>query len=65
MRIVKRAARNGLASFVGFGRGIWLFPLDAMFRTVGLRYGWLRALFIATPEPLLRSIADRRRARDT
>jgi phenylacetate-CoA ligase len=56
MSLIKRASRTGFASFVGFGRGIWLFPLDAMFRTVGLRYGWLRTLFIATPAPLLRSI---------
>jgi phenylacetate-CoA ligase len=63
MRIIKRAARNGFASFVGFGRGIWLFPLDAMFRTVGLRYGWLRALFITTPAPLLRSIGRLRAER--
>ena len=63
MRAIKRAARNGLASFVGFGRGIWLFPLDAMFRTVGLRYGWLRTLFIATPAPLLRSIGRLRAER--
>jgi len=63
MSILRRTARNGLASFVGFGRGIWLFPLDAMFRTVGLRYGWLRTLFIATPAPLLRSIGRLRAER--
>ena len=41
-RIATRVrADGGLASFVGVGRGIWLFPLDTMFRTVGLRYGWL------------------------
>ena len=37
-----RAARDAFAAFVGFGRGLWLFPLDTMFRTVGLRYGWLK-----------------------
>ena len=51
-----RAARDAFAAFVGFGRGIWLFPLDTMFRTVGLRYGWLKALFTAAPPPLIRGI---------
>ena len=51
-----RAARDAFAAFVGFGRGIWLFPLDTMFRTVGLRYGWLKALFTAAPAPLIRGI---------
>jgi len=51
MSAIRRVARSGLASFVGVGRGIWLFPLDTMFRTVGLRYGWLRAFFMATPAP--------------
>ena len=63
MMVLKRMARNGLASFVGFGRGIWLFPLDATFRTVGLRYGWLKALFMATPAPLLRGIGRLRAER--
>ena len=61
--MIARLARDGFASFVGFGRGIWLFPLDTMFRTVGLRYGWLRALFIATPAPLLRGIGRLRAER--
>ena len=63
MRFIGRAARNGFASFVGFGRGIWLFPLDTMFRTVGLRYGWLRTLFIATPPGLMRGIGRLRAER--
>jgi phenylacetate-CoA ligase len=63
MAVVARVARDGFASFVGFGRGIWLFPLDTMFRTVGLRYGWLKALFIATPAPLLRGIGQLRAER--
>ena len=58
-----RAARNALASVVGVGRGLWLFPLDTMFRTVGLRYGWLKALFIATPAPLMRGIGRLRAER--
>ncbi|HLO34918.1 MAG TPA: hypothetical protein VK194_02495, partial [Candidatus Deferrimicrobium sp.] len=61
--MLKRLTRVGFASFVGFGRGIWLFPLDATFRTVGLRYGWLRALFIATPAPVLRAIGRLRAER--
>ena len=61
--MLRRLARTGLASFVGFGRGIWLFPLDVTFKTVGLRYGWLRALFIGTPAPLLRAIGRLRAER--
>jgi phenylacetate-CoA ligase len=63
MRMLQRAAHDGFASFVGFGRGIWLFPLDTMFRTVGLRYGWLKALFSATPAPVLRGIGRLRAER--
>jgi phenylacetate-CoA ligase len=61
--VIGRAARAGAASFVGFGRGIWLMPLDVTFKTVGLRYGWLKALFIATPAPLLRGIGRLRAER--
>ena len=42
---LNRIAHDALASFVGVGRGVWLFPLDVTFRTVGLRYGWLMTLF--------------------
>src|SRR4051812_6217622 len=63
MRLLGRVGRDGVASFVGFGRGIWLFPLDTMFRTVGLRYGWLRALFILTPARVLRGIGRLRAER--
>ncbi|MFL5774637.1 MAG: phenylacetate--CoA ligase family protein [Chloroflexota bacterium] len=63
MTLTTSAARNGLASFVGIGRGLWLFPLDTMFRTVGLRYGWLKALFIVTPPPVLRAIGRLRAER--
>jgi phenylacetate-CoA ligase len=63
MSTVGRLGREGLASFVGVGRGIWLFPLDTVFRTVGLRYGWLKALFIAAPAPLLSSIGRLRAER--
>jgi phenylacetate-CoA ligase len=60
---LQRAAHDWFASFVGVGRGIWLFPLDAMFRTVGLRYGWLKALFSSTPAPLLRGVGRLRAER--
>jgi phenylacetate-CoA ligase len=60
---LKRLVRVGLASVVGVGRGVWLFPLDATFRTVGLRYAWLRTLFIGTPAPFLRAIGRLRAER--
>jgi len=60
---LRRLGRVGLASFVGVGRGVWLLPLDATFRTVGLRYAWLRTLFIGTPAPLLRAIGRLRAER--
>ncbi len=63
MAVIRHLARSALARFVGFGRGIWLFPLDTMFRTVGLRYGWLKTLFIATPAPLMRGIGRLRAER--
>src|SRR3954452_12778526 len=56
-------ARHGLAQGVGIGRGIWLLPLDTMFRTVGLRYGWLRGLFRNTPPPILRGLGQLRAER--
>ena len=57
---LRRIGRDAFASFVGVGRGIWLFPLDTMFRTVGLKYGWLMTLFTVTPPPLLRTISKLR-----
>jgi phenylacetate-CoA ligase len=54
---MRRVARDGLAAFVGVGRGLWLLPLDVMFRTVGLRYGWLVWLFSSAPPRILRGIA--------
>ncbi len=63
MTMLQRIAHDAFASFVGFGRGIWLFPLDVTFRTVGLRYGWLKALFSTTPAPLLRGIGRLRAER--
>src|SRR5512138_1843904 len=63
MTLPKRLARDAAASFVGIGRGLWLLPLDVTFRTVGLRYGWLKALFTWTPAPLLRGIGRLRAER--
>jgi phenylacetate-CoA ligase len=60
---VRKLAHDGLAAFVGIGRGIWLLPLDVTFKTVGLRYGWLVRLFSWAPPPLLRGIARLRAER--
>ena len=38
-----------LASGLGIGRQAWLFPLDVTFKTIGLRYGWLKGLFDQAP----------------
>ena len=51
------------AAGIGVGRGLWLLPLDIVFRTVGLRYGWLRALFSMAPPWLLASIGQLRAER--
>src|SRR2546426_12080318 len=46
-------AFRALASGLGVGRNAWLLPLDVTFKTIGLRYGWLKALFDnAPPGPL-------------
>jgi phenylacetate-CoA ligase len=63
MTMLRQIGRNAFASFVGIGRGLWLFPLDVTFRTVGLRYGWLKALFTWTPAPLLRGVGRLRAER--
>lgn len=63
MKLPRDVIRDAFASFVGFGRGIWLFPLDVTFRTVGLRYGWLKALFSTTPAAILRGIGRLRAER--
>jgi len=63
MSLLSRLGRDASASFVGVGRGLWLFPLDMTFRTVGLRYGWLKALFNATPAPILSGIGRLRAER--
>lgn len=51
------------ASVVGAGRGLWLFPLDVTFKTVGLRYGWLKALFERTPAWILAGLGQLRAER--
>lgn len=46
-------ADRRLAAALGAGRNLWLLPLDATFKTIGLRYGWLKELFDhAPPRPL-------------
>ncbi len=60
---VRIVARHGAAWLVGLGRGVWLLPLDVTFRTVGLRYGWLKTLFQLTPAPILASIGQLRAER--
>jgi phenylacetate-CoA ligase len=60
---MRTLARDGLAAVVGVGRGLWLLPLDIVFRTVGLRYGWLVRLFSSAPPPLLRGISQLRAER--
>jgi phenylacetate-CoA ligase len=63
MAQVRRIGRDAAASVVGVGRGLWLFPLDVTFKTVGLRYGWLMRLFMWSPPWLLRGISQLRAER--
>jgi len=46
--------RHFIAWIFGLGRNAWLFPLDLTFRFIGVRYGWLKALFETVPPPVLR-----------
>ena len=62
-RGLRHADRVFAASFVGVGRGIYLFPLDTTFRTVGLRYGWLKSLFTRTPAPIMAGLGQLRAER--
>src|SRR5215210_7173672 len=59
----RSAARNAAATFVGVGRGAWLFPLDVTFKTVGLRFGWLKTLFERTPSRVLSGVGQLRAER--
>jgi len=63
VRGVRAIPRHAAAWLVGVGRSVWLFPLEVAFRTVGLRYGWLRTLFQWTPAPILASIGQLRAER--
>ena len=60
---IRHLARDAAATFVGIGRGLWLFPLDTLFRTVGLRYGWLKAMFTLTPPRILAGLGQLRAER--
>ncbi len=59
----RNLVRVAAATFVGIGRGLWLFPLDTLFRTVGLRYGWLKLMFERTPSPILAGLGQLRAER--
>lgn len=56
-------ARHIGAWLIGVGRGAWLFPLDAIFKIVGLRYGWLTQLFKRTPPTILAGLGQLRAER--
>jgi phenylacetate-CoA ligase len=58
-----RVTRDLAAWAIGVGRGLWLLPLDITFKTVGLRYGWLKALFQTTPAPILAGLGQLRAER--
>ncbi len=49
----RTVGRHFVAWIFGLGRNTWLFPLDLTFRFVGLRYGWLKALFETVPARIL------------
>jgi phenylacetate-CoA ligase len=46
-------ARHFMSWTFGLGRGVWLLPLDLTFKSVGIRYGWLKSLFETVPPPVL------------
>jgi phenylacetate-CoA ligase len=60
LRVVVRHAGAWL---IGLARGAWLFPLDVVFKTVGLRYGWLTQLFKRTPPQILAGLGQLRAER--
>ena len=60
---IRVVARHAGAWLIGLGRGAWLFPLDVIFKTVGLRYGWLTQLFKRTPPRLLAGLGQLRAER--
>ena len=57
----RTVARHFMAWTFGLGRNVWLLPLDVAFRSVGIRYGWLKWLFETVPPPVL-AITGRLRA---
>lgn len=60
---IRVVARHAGAWLIGLGRGAWLFPLDVIFKTVGLRYGWLTQLFKRTPPRILAGLGQLRAER--
>ncbi|HEY4751989.1 MAG TPA: hypothetical protein VIH37_01815, partial [Candidatus Limnocylindrales bacterium] len=60
---LRRIGRHLAAWLIGLGRGVWLLPLDLSFRVLGLRYGWLRALFRWTPARVLAGLGQLRAER--
>jgi phenylacetate-CoA ligase len=60
---IRVVTRHAAAWLVGLGRGVWLFPLDAIFKTVGLRYGWLTQMFKRTPPTILAGLGQLRAER--
>jgi phenylacetate-CoA ligase len=60
---LRLVARHAAAWLIGLGRGAWLFPLDMLFKTVGLRYGWLTQLFRRTPPRILAGLGQLRAER--
>jgi phenylacetate-CoA ligase len=53
--------RHFIAWTFGLGRNAWLLPLDLTFRFIGVRYGWLKALFETVP-PRVLTLTGRLRA---
>ena len=49
MSAARTVGRHFMSWTFGLGRGIWLLPLDLTFRSVGIRYGWLKWLFETVP----------------
>jgi len=60
---IRVVARHAGAWLIGLGRGAWLFPLDVILKTVGLRYDWLTLLFKRTPPRLLAGLGQLRAER--
>jgi phenylacetate-CoA ligase len=61
--VVRRTSRDWAATAIGFGRMVWLAPLDVLFLGVGLRFGWLKALFAHTPATVMTGLGQLRAER--